>query len=518
MKKRILSIVLVLVIIAMTGCGTKGRDSESKREFHSSASSERTDGFKSKPADKGDRTKDDAAKESSYDTDFSSTDSVGTADVFSSASSAVDDKSSKADMVATEGAPGRDVYDSSTEGESMSDGTGASTTDGGLLISTTEAPLSKSGDDYDGDMIDLEIMPEEKIPEDFMRNATAGLLTAGEWNDNDNWGFFSNVISTGQLSFPSFGLEPLYRVAVTVINEAGNPVKNASVTLKSSNGEIIWEAVTNYKGMAYLFYNSFNKTTELPSTVDVSKGEAFITEAVNLEVVNNQQGQGQVGLSAVTHDMVVTLQDGTDKKALDIMFVFDTTGSMSDELYYLQKEFEDIAKRTADQNTRFCINFYRDEGDTYVVKSNEFTSDTAELVRQLNNENADGGGDYPEAVDQALNNGIFQHSWNSESVKLLFLILDAPPHNGEPQIDDSLKRSIMEAARQGIRIIPIASSGVDIETETFLRTSAIMTGGTYTFLTNDSGIGNSHLEPTIGSYKVEPLNDCIVRIIKTYYQ
>jgi hypothetical protein len=100
----------------------------------------------------------------------------------------------------------------------------------------------------------------------------------------------------------------------------------------------------------------------------------------------------------------------------------------------------------------------------------------------------------------------------------LFLILDAPPHSDNTQINDILHKSIIEAANQGIRIIPVASSGVDKDTETFLRTIAILTGGTYTFLTDDSGIGNSHIEPTIGNYQVENLNDCIVRIIKTYYQ
>ena len=43
-----------------------------------------------------------------------------------------------------------------------------------------------------------------------------------------------------------------------------------------------------------------------------------------------------------------------------------------------------------------------------------------------------------------------------------------------------------------------------------------MTGGTYVFLTNDSGIGNEHLEPTIGEYEVKPLNDLMVEIILSY--
>ncbi|MBR5089579.1 MAG: hypothetical protein IK093_09125, partial [Ruminiclostridium sp.] len=73
------------------------------------------------------------------------------------------------------------------------------------------------------------------------------------------------------------------------------------------------------------------------------------------------------------------------------------------------------------------------------------------------------------------------------------------------------------AAKLGIRIIPVASSGVDTDTEFLCRCMAMATGGTYTFLTDDSGVGYSHLEPTIGNYEVEKLNDMLVRIITDYF-
>ena len=45
---------------------------------------------------------------------------------------------------------------------------------------------------------------------------------------------------------------------------------------------------------------------------------------------------------------------------------------------------------------------------------------------------------------------------------------------------------------------------------------AIFTDGTYVFITNHSGIGNDHIEPTIGEYQVELLNELIVRLIGEY--
>ena len=67
-----------------------------------------------------------------------------------------------------------------------------------------------------------------------------------------------------------------------------------------------------------------------------------------------------------------------------------------------------------------------------------------------------------------------------------------------------------------IRIIAVSSSGVDKETEFLMRFLGIHTGGTYTFLTDHSGIGNSHIAPTIGSYEVEYLDDLLVRLIVQY--
>ena len=107
------------------------------------------------------------------------------------------------------------------------------------------------------------------------------------------------------------------------------------------------------------------------------------------------------------------------------------------------------------------------------------------------------------------------HVWDEDAVKLCFLVLDAPPHD-EADVKAQLRTLLPEAAAQGIRVIPVVSSGADGTTEYLCRTFALLTGGTYVFLTDDSGVGGEHLEPTVGAYTVEPLNDCLVRIIQRY--
>lgn len=361
------------------------------------------------------------------------------------------------------------------------------------------------------DMPQAQIMPE------------AGLLTAGEWCDNQNWGFFSNLVTTGNFDFNVFGINPMHRIVVHALS-SDIPVKNAKVDLIGDNGSVMASGVTDYSGMAYLFYNVFEFGTQNPSHVVVNyngmEATSDLSEVKESHANEQQSQQGESEQAAIlidSREITVELASYEPKaKKLDVMFVFDTTGSMGDELLYLQKEFEDIANRIADQNTRFSVNFYRDLEDVYVVRSNEFTTDIQATSALINSECAMDGGDYPEAVDLALKNAVFEHDWNEDSVKLMFIILDAPPHDTE-EVKANLQEVIIEAAKKGIRIIPIASSGIDPKTEGLLRDLAMLTGGTYTFLTDDSGIGGGHLEPTIGSYEVERLNDLIVRLVKLYY-
>jgi hypothetical protein len=147
------------------------------------------------------------------------------------------------------------------------------------------------------------------------------------------------------------------------------------------------------------------------------------------------------------------------------------------------------------------------------VRSFPFSTDIPAVLAQLAAQRSDGGGDYPEAVEAALEDAVDGHQWSADArARLLFLVLDAPPHH-QQDILGTLQDVTRSAARQGIRIIPVASSGVDKETEFLLRFLGISTGGSYVFLTDDSGIGNDHIEPTIGQYEVELLNDLLVRMI-----
>ena len=325
---------------------------------------------------------------------------------------------------------------------------------------------------------------------------SAGTLTAGEikdLKDIQNWISLWNDSSWDNIR-KSRGL-----FADNVITVSALPLTAVSL-LDGDN--VVYKAVSDLYGSAtFVFPDSMKgkeftvKSGDLTTTVTCTPGaSATLTETIKFAPQS--------------------------AKSLDLMLMIDTTGSMGDELEYIKIEIRDVIERIRaeqDISVRLSVNFYRDEGDEYVVKYFDFRSDIDECVKILCVQSYNGGGDYPEAVHPALGNDL-QHSWREDSVKLCFFVLDAPPHDeSEIQgINAGMLKDVAAIAAKGIRIIPVVSSGADLSVESLMRAFAVMTGGTYLFLTDHSGIGGEHQTPTDTQYEVEPLNDCMVRVVKDY--
>lgn len=368
----------------------------------------------------------------------------------------------------------------------------------------------------DDPVIDIPIVDDIIIDPEPTVAPRAGLLTAGEWNDNKNMYFLRNLLANGQEQnymdyFTAWNLRPFNRIVVHVTGADGSDIRNAKTIAYNADGTLLARACTDNHGMAYIFYNLNGGTTGIPARIQVVYGDLeFDYEVTSADLMDDS-------IAEVSYPVEI----GGSSKQLDLMMVIDTTGSMGDEISYLQVELENVIERVSRNNAnlpiRLSVNFYRDLDDDYIVNSYPFSSNIDDEMSYLRVEYASGGGDYEEAVELALEDAVNAHDWNSDSIKLMFLVLDAPPHNTD-EIKASLASTLADAAAKGIRIIPVASSGVDKSTEFLLRTFAMVTGGTYTFLTDHSGIGGSHIEPTIGSYDVEYLNDLMVRIIDGYLE
>lgn len=339
--------------------------------------------------------------------------------------------------------------------------------------------------------------------------AQAGMLTSGEVNDFRKWDFWQDIEETDLNGFQKqWEINPERRYTVQLTTQRGNPVIDRPVQLLSEMGEIIWAGRTDNTGKAELWANIFADATH---------------ETDNLMI--NVPGENPVVIDDLRefHDgiNIIELPEECYVPAnVDIVFAVDATGSMGDEIDYLKAEVLDILGKIEDKYDNLNINlgsiFYRDTWDSYIVRKSKLSPDFDKTDAFIKEQVANGGGDFPEAVDRALQSAVNEMNWSENAVsRILFLILDAPPHE-DPHVKNRLKEISARAAMMGIRIIPVTCSGIDKSTEYLMRSMALATNGTYVFLTDDSGIGNPHIEPTTDKYDVEFLNDLFIRLIDQF--
>ncbi len=339
--------------------------------------------------------------------------------------------------------------------------------------------------------------------------AQAGSLTSGESNDFSKWTLWEDMARPALEAYrKTWNLHPARRYSVAVQSSAGTPVVGAAVRLMDGSTPL-WTARTDNTGRAEL-WAGFTDTSKrayrnLYAEV-VSEGRTFRLDGLKPFGTGANNLKTNLSCSA--------------PRTLDVAFIVDATGSMQDEINYLKAELTDILQRVRDSSpgldVRTAALYYRDLHDEYAVLPQDFSPGIAKTVTFLSSNNAGGGGDRPEAVDMALDAGLSALSWRDDAAtKLAFLVLDAPPHD-DPTTVARISAMTAQYAARGIRLIPVACSGVEKSDEYLLRSMALATNGTYLFLTNHSGIGGSHTEPTTDRYDVEYLNALVYRVIHQF--
>jgi hypothetical protein len=342
--------------------------------------------------------------------------------------------------------------------------------------------------------------------------AAHGVLTAGEVNDFAKWTQWTDLSEKTLSGLRDlWGIAPTGRHTLDLQTRNGLPVADALVRLLRKDGTVLYQARTDNTGKAELWSSLDSKaeTEDGQLRIDVEHGGRTFrvdrakpfTRAVNRLVLDVPCGPSDL---------------------VDVAFVVDATGSMQDEIDFLKAEMNDIiyrSKRIGDQlNFRFANVFYRDVGarEAYTTRSMDFTRVLSTAVNFISEQKADGGGDTPEAVEVALDSAINRLSWSPEArARVIFLVLDAGPHINRG-VEQRMVQLAREAAAKGIRIVPVAASGTEKSTEYLLRAMALATNGTYTFLTDHSGVGSPHMEPSTDRFAVESLNDVLVRVLKSF--
>lgn len=329
----------------------------------------------------------------------------------------------------------------------------------------------------------------------------AGLLTAGTWDDNLNFDFYLAYVDKHAALPGALAIKRSDRLRVDVRDGAGLAVGGARVVVRAGD-KTVFDGPSGTDGHVDVY----------PTWAGVAPGTSLAIEATS--------GTIKQTASALAGDKTVSLAlsgvSATLPTALDVVLVIDTTGSMGDEITFLRTEVAAIANSVAERwpsvGQRWAVVAYKDIGDSYVVKSTPFASDMATIQSSINGLSADGGGDYPEAPDQALAaaSGL---SWrDGNAARMVFWVADAPHHPGK---EGTIESAITTMRGKGVHVYPIAASGTDELAELTMRSTAQLTAGRYLFLTDDSGIGGTHKEPTLPCYFVTKLDNAMRRVIAT---
>ncbi len=123
-----------------------------------------------------------------------------------------------------------------------------------------------------------------------------------------------------------------------------------------------------------------------------------------------------------------------ERPKLEVCFALDTTGSMGGLIQGAKDKIWSIANEMVSTKPapeiRFGLIGYRDKGDAYITKVFDLSEDIDAIYGHLMEFQAQGGGDGPESVNQALHEAVTKMSWSKsrDVLKIIFLVGDAPPH------------------------------------------------------------------------------------------
>ena len=180
------------------------------------------------------------------------------------------------------------------------------------------------------------------------------------------------------------------------------------------------------------------------------------------------------------------------KPRIEVCFVLDTTGSMGGLIEGAKQKIWSIANEmiSAQPTPELKLGLigYRDRGDDYVVKSFGLTDDIDAIYGHLREFQADGGGDTPESVNEALAEAIHKMSWSSDNkvLKIIFLVGDAPPHMDYP--NGPKYPDLCKAAAKKDLIINTVQCGEMAETKPIWQEIAKLSEGSYVGISQSGNV------------------------------
>ena len=192
--------------------------------------------------------------------------------------------------------------------------------------------------------------------------------------------------------------------------------------------------------------------------------------------------------------MAASAQEKAKPKSprVEVVYVLDTTGSMGGLLEGAKRKIWSITNQMAQgkptPDLHIGLVAYRDKGDAFVTKISELTDDLDAIYEDLQATKADGGGDTPENVRQALHEAITKIKWSKDAnaLRIIFLVGDAPPH--QDYTDVPTMKELCKSAIESDIIINTVRCGANQETGRIWQETARRAEGQFFSIDQGGGV------------------------------
>jgi hypothetical protein len=365
-----------------------------------------------------------------------------------------------------------------------------------------------------------EYLDAEPVPVGRAPSVSQSPLRAGSTDDNMDFDAYLSFLQTWVERPDVAGRYDATNVSgqrwIQIRDARGVPLPGARVSVVDPGTErVVWSGTT-YGDGRLPFYPSLDPAgAPVVDGFDAPEGGWLVQASVG-ELVQSKRWTED----SSEFEMKMDVESAAGPVQLDVAFVIDTTGSMSDEIARIKQTLLSLTDRLGDEQEvelRYGAVLYRDLGDEYLTSRHPFTTDLEAFDQALQEIQANGGGDMPESMNQGLAEAVGSLEWREGVAKVAFVIADAPPHT-DYQSDVSYSRSTAAALHEGIRIHTVAASGLDDLGSLVFRQVAQLTRGKFIFIEYGSTAASAADHGVTGSVSSNNLDDILYEQIRSEIQ
>ena len=136
--------------------------------------------------------------------------------------------------------------------------------------------------------------------------------------------------------------------------------------------------------------------------------------------------------------------EGIPEGPVDVVFVVDTTGSMTDDIDAVKRDMRQILDHLRERNPDYRVGVvaYRDIYDDFLTRTYLFLdADEARIEAAISAIAVNGGDDWREHVYAGINTALSTQPWRPDVSQHIILMGDAPPHDdyhNDPRTHESV--------------------------------------------------------------------------------